>query len=60
MISYLNLSRRRPISYRNQSINLQSKSMACFLYDSGLRREGLRGCNNASEILLDVSLIFPN
>ena len=35
----LTLSRRRPISYRNQSIELQSKSMDWFLYDIGLRRE---------------------
>ena len=35
----LTLSRRRPISYRNQSINLQGKSMDWFLYDIGPRRE---------------------
>ena len=33
------LSRRRPLSYRNQSIDLQSKSMDWFLYDNGLRHE---------------------
>ena len=27
------------ISYRNQSIDLQSKSMDWFLYDNGLRHE---------------------
>ena len=35
----LTLSRRRPISYRNQSINFQSKSMDWFLYDIDLSRE---------------------
>ena len=33
----LTLSRRRPLSYRNQSIDLQSKSMDWFLYDRGPR-----------------------
>ena len=35
----LTLSRRKPFSYRNQSIDLQSKSMDSFLYDNGLRLE---------------------
>ena len=35
----LALSWRRPLSYRNQSINLQSKSMDWFLYDNGFRHE---------------------
>ena len=30
---------RRQLSYRNQSIDLQSKSMDWFLYDNGLRHE---------------------
>ena len=33
----LTLSRRRPLSYRNQSIDLLRKSMDWFLYDNGLR-----------------------
>ena len=33
----LTLSWRRPLSYRNQSIDKQS--MDCFLYDNGLRHE---------------------
>ena len=37
--NYLTLSRWRPLSYRNQSIDLQSKSMDCFLYDNGLPLE---------------------
>ena len=35
----LALSWRGPLSYRNQSINLQSKSMEWFLYDNGFRHE---------------------
>ena len=39
---FLTLSRRRPLSYRNQSINLQSKSMDWFLYDNSLRHESVK------------------
>ena len=35
----LTLSWRRPLLYRNQSINLQSKSMDWFVYDNDLRNE---------------------
>ena len=35
----LTLSWRSPLSYRNQSIDLGSKSMDWFLYDNGLRHE---------------------
>ena len=35
----LTLSCRRPLSYRNQSIDLRSKSIYSFLYDNGLRHE---------------------
>ena len=38
----LTLSRRRPLSYRNQSIDLRSKSMDWFLYDNGLRLERVK------------------
>ena len=38
----LTLSWRRPLSYRNQSIVLQSKSMDWFLYDNGLRHERVK------------------
>ena len=38
----LKLSRRRPLSYRNQSIYLQSKSMDWFLYDNDLRHERVK------------------
>ena len=37
--NHLTLSWRRQLSYRNQSIDLRSKSMDWFLYDSGLRHE---------------------
>ena len=39
---FLTLSRRRPLSYRNQSINLLCKSMDWFLYDNGLRLERVK------------------
>ena len=39
----LTLSRRRPISYRNQSIDLLCKSVDWFLYNIGLRRERVKG-----------------
>ena len=35
----LTLARRRPLSYRNQSIDLLRKSMDWFLYDNSLRLE---------------------
>ena len=38
----LNLSWRRSLSYRNQSIDLQSKSMDWFLYDNGPRHERVK------------------
>ena len=39
---YLTLSWRRPISYRNQSIDLLCKPMDWFLYDIGLRHERVK------------------
>ena len=38
----LNLSWRRPLSYKNQSTDLRSKSMNWFLYDNGLRHERVK------------------
>ena len=38
----LTLSRRRPLSYRNQSIDLLLKSVDWFLYDKGLRHERVK------------------
>ena len=37
----LTLSWRGPLSYRNQYIDLQNKSMDWFLYDNGLRHESV-------------------
>ena len=39
----LTLSRRRPLSYRNQSIDLLCKSMDWFIYDNSLRLERVSG-----------------
>ena len=36
------LSWWRPLSYRNQSIDLRNKSMDWFLYDNGLRHERVK------------------
>ena len=40
--SFSSLSWRRPLSYRNQSIDFQSKSMDRFLYANGLRHERVK------------------
>ena len=40
--SHLTLSRRRPLSYRNQSIDLLCKSVDWFLYDNGVRLERVK------------------
>ena len=42
ILNPLTLSWRRPSSYRNQSIDLPSKSMDWFLYDNGLRLERVK------------------
>ena len=39
----LTLSCRRSLSYRNQSISLQNKSMDWFLYGRDLLRERVKG-----------------
>ena len=39
---YLTLSWQRPLSYRNQSIDVQRKSVNWFLYDNGLRHERVK------------------
>ena len=41
-ITLLTLLWRRSLSYRNQSIDLQSKSMDWFLYDNGLRHKRVK------------------
>ena len=42
LTSPLTLSRQRSLSYRNQSTDLQSKSMDWFLYDNGPRLERIK------------------
>ena len=54
----LTLSWRRPISYRNQSIDLRSKSMDWFLYDIGLRNERVKIFS--SKICIALGLWFAN
>ena len=39
----INTFMKGPLSYRNQSIDLQSKSIDLFLYDNGLRHERVKG-----------------
>ena len=50
---FLTLSWRRPVSYRNQSIDLRSKSMNWFLYDIGLRHERVK---NNFFVIMDLDL----
>ena len=40
--TFLTLSWRRPLSYKNQSTDLLHKSMDWFLYDNGLRHERVK------------------
>ena len=42
LTNHLTLSWRRPLSYRNQSIDLLRKLMDWFLYDNGLRHERVK------------------
>ena len=42
LLNNLTLSRRRPLSYRNQSIDLLHKSMNWFLYDNDLHHERVK------------------
>ena len=43
---FLTLSWRKPLSYRNQAIELLCKSMDWFLYDNGLRHERVNLSSN--------------
>ena len=47
----LTLSWRRPLSYRNRSTDLQSKSMDWFLNDNGLRHERVKTHTHISNLL---------
>ena len=46
----LTLSRRRSLSYRNQFIDLQSKSVDCFLYDRDLRHYRVHQCRKKNGV----------
>ena len=48
----LTLARRRPLSYRNQSIDFLRKSMDRFLYDNGLRHERVESLRKIKPIQL--------
>ena len=52
----LTLSWRRPLSYRNQSINLLHKSMDWFLYDSSFRHEKVK--DDAFAFSQIITIIF--
>ena len=61
----LTLSWRRPLSYRNQFIDLRSKSMDLFLYDNGLRHERVKVkvckwnlCNSTDPSQMKMSFHF--
>ena len=56
-VMHLTLSCGRPVSYRNQSIDLHSKSMDWFLYDKDLRHERVNIADaNFIELVLCNSL----
>ena len=46
----LTLSWRRPLSYRNQSIDLRSKSVDWFLHDNGLGHERVKSVNSLKSL----------
>ena len=52
----LTLSGWRPLSYRNQSIDLRSKSMDWFLYDNDLHHERVKG--DFFEKFTDVNFVY--
>ena len=51
---HLTLSWRRPLLYRNQSIDLQSKSMNWFLYDNSLRHERVKKSRTRSWLFCEM------
>ena len=59
---YLSLLWRRPLSYRNQSIDLLRKSMDSFLYDNGHRHERVNKLPHKTALecfLLLLNRYFP-
>ena len=68
-VKTLTFSWRRPLSYRNQSIDLLRRWMDWFLYDNGLRHERVKNTLSNSNLLsynhqgfckhfLDVSALY--
>ena len=57
ILTQSNLSWRRSLSYTNQSIDLQSKSMDWFLYDNGLCHERVK-CNFKLLITTSIEIQF--
>ena len=55
----LALSWRRPLSHRNQSINLQSKSVDWFLYDNGFRHERVNWLSTLMYLLKMILTRIP-
>ena len=54
----LTLSWRRPLSYKNQSIELLRKSMDWFLYDNGLRHERVKQAQILFKKLQNINYDF--
>ena len=51
----LTLSWRRPLSYRKQSIDLQSKSVDWLLYDNGLLQERVKHFENGYSLVTCIT-----
>ena len=56
----LTLSRRRPLSYRSQSIDLLWKSMDWFLYDNGFCLERVKSMPSLQQIVLSLTQTISN
>ena len=54
----LTLSRQRSLSYRNQFIDLQSKSVDCFLYDRDLRHCIVHQCRKKKNGVSMICIFF--
>ena len=57
---YLTRSWRRPLSYRNQSIDLHSRSMDWFPFDNGVHHERVKRALNTSLLMVEplINIIF--
>ena len=55
--TFLTLSWRRPLSYKKQFIDLQSKSVDCFLYNGGLLHERVNN-QQASRFFRQLLLLY--